>query len=608
MSRQDTRIPPLLWLGAGLGGGLVAAGATCVPAVLSEEYRAPALYALLARHMWWWLLAYAAAGASVAAGVLAPVLLTRRVRSRTAMALAAPIGAAGVAFALWRGTAETAFCGAWDALLSTAPRGAGIIQCAGWAFGIGLVLSPLAVLLKPRSRPRRLRGALKGMTAASAALLVTLGAATVLAPPRPLNVLLITLDAQRADHLHCYGYNRDTSPNIDTLAARGALFLQADANAPWTLPSLASLMTGRLPMEHGAVTVARGLDSQQWLLAKSMLRNGYRTGGVGASVFLGIPYHITEGFQSFRGRRFSDQLRGNILRLNSGPWVTDGAIEFMRQHRRERFFLWLHYFEPHSPYHWRTEHHYLAAPPQDMPNPPPLEWLMQNRARLTPRQMQQVIDLYDGETRTIDHYVGEVLAQLDRLDLSGQTLVILSSDHGEEFMQHGRFGHSHQLYEDVLRVPLIMAAPGRISKGLRVATPVQLVDLAPTILDLCGIRDKAPHCRGHSLKPLLNCGPGYRSADIVASVADISSADGVEAIRSIRRGDWKLLHKRRQGGAELYNLASDPGERRNLAGRGLPVERQLWAALSRYGRTASGRRLELSPEQRESLRGLGYLN
>ena len=174
-------------------------------------------------------------------------------------------------------------------------------------------------------------------------------------------------------------------------------------------------------------------------------------------------------------------------------------------------------------------------------------------------------------------------------------------------MEHGSFGHHYQIYQEELRVPLIMAAPGLIPARRRVATPVQHIDLMPTILELCGIRDKTPGRRGQSLAPLLTGQSGYKPADIVAALSDTQREEDYELMRSIRRGNWKLLIKVPEHKNELYDLASDPGERHNLAGRGLAIETQLQASLARYRRVGPGRRLELSDEAKERLRGVGYL-
>ncbi|UCH33867.1 MAG: sulfatase [Armatimonadota bacterium] len=424
---------------------------------------------------------------------------------------------------------------------------------------------------------------------------------------RPLNVLLITLDAQRADHLGCYGYHRETSPNIDALAARGVLFRQANANAPWTLPSFASILTSQFPMDHGATTPRRALPGSNWLLPKIMQRHGYFTAAAIASGFVAPHYNIAQGFNRFVGDRFKDETTAHFRCMDSPPWVTDFGLKFLKVHRDQPFFLWLHYLKPHDPYLWQPKHRFLDAPPTDLPEYLSLPWLTSHQDELTPKQMHEIVALYDGQTAYADSYIGQILGQLDRLGLRERTVVVLSSDHGEQFLQHGAFGHHRQIYQDELHVPLIIAAPTSVKGGRSVDEPVQLVDLMPTLLDLCGIREQVSGARGQSLMPLLTGRSGYREQDIVASVSEPDQSEDVELMRSIRRGDWKLLLKVRESKTELYDLAADPGEQHNLAGRGLDVERQLRNALSRYRRARSRPGLKLSPETERRLRGVGYL-
>jgi arylsulfatase len=465
--------------------------------------------------------------------------------------------------------------------------------------------SPVA--FRSRTGTRRTRRVAVGAMVAVAAAALAFAAGCGSRNRRPLNVLLITLDAQRPDHLGCYGYQRKTSPNIDALAARGVLFRQANANAPWTLPSFASILTSQFPMEHGTTNPRRALPGSDWLLPKIMQRHGYFTAAAIASGFVAPHYNIAQGFNRFMGDRFKDQATANFRCMDSPPWVTEFGLKFLKVHREQPFFLWLHYLKPHDPYLWQPKHHFLDAPPTDLPAYLSLPWLMSHQDELTPKQLQEVVALYDGQTAYADSYIGQILAQIDRLGLRERTVVVLSSDHGEEFLQHGSFGHHPQIYQDELHVPLIIAGPAPVRGGRSVDQPVQLVDLMPTLLDLCGIRERVPGARGQSLLPLLTGRAGYHEQDIVASVSDPDQPQDVEVMRSIRRGNWKLLLKVRESKTELYDLAADPGEKHNLAGRGLAIERQLREALSRYRRAKPRPGVKLDKKTEDQLRGLGYL-
>ena len=610
MTALRTMTRMLLWLGVGLAGGVAIGLARSLPMLISRHYLTYSSYGLLARHLWICVVGHGVVGIALTAGVILPAVIPRRhaTSGRAYAVVGALIAVAAIGFLSWRLGPESAYR-SWVALAAIAPL-SGTSHAVGlaavWSFCMGLLLAPIAVTRWRGSGAGRAGKALKVVAASGAILVAALGATTVAFPPPRLNVLLITLDAQRADHLHCYGYHRGTSRNIDALAARGVLFVNASANSSWTLPSIGSIMTGKLPMRHGAVTCHRGLADTERTLAEIMSDSGYRTGGAAASGFVERPYRLTQGFEWFVGDRFKDADAATFFRGYSSPWVTDSGVKFMRRHRGDPFFLWLHYLKPHDPYVYYPEYSYLRSPPQDLPRRVSLPWIMANQDRLTDKQRRELVDLYDGQVNYIDRHVGRVLTELDRLRLTGRTLVILTSDHGEEFGQHGGFGHHSQMYQDELHVPLIMAAPGRIPGGRRVATPVQSIDLLPTVLDLCGIHEQIPATSGHSLTPLLAGTSGYPSTDIVAALSE-NTVSGHEIMRSIRRGNWRLLLKVPQHETELYNLKSDPGERHNLAGQGLPIERQLALALSAYKSTAPGRGLRLSEDTKKQLRGLGYL-
>ena len=609
VKESGTRLHPLLWLGAGLALGILVGLAASALAAMSGGYLEYRQYALLGRHMWLWLAAYGAAGLGLAAGAMTPALIARGGPVSPTWRLAAAfVGIAALAVALIATGGQEAYR-VRDALAPVLPRGGGAVLglCWAWFFAIGLVLNWPLLALAQRAVTRRAATLVKAAAVVACALLAGLGIATVFAPPQPFNVLFITLDALRPDHLHCYGYHRDTSPNIDRLAARGVLFLDANANSSWTVPSLASIFTSKLPMEHGATTAQHGLKTSELTLAEVMRDHGYQTGGAAASGFVEPQYAMSQGFTWFKGDRFPDKKTAGIKRIASAPWITSLALKYLGRHRDEPFFLWLHFLKPHDPYLWHPKHNYTKTRPADLPEGVWLPWLMDHRGRLTPRQMDEIVALYDGEIRFADEHVGKILAELERLGLSERTLVILSADHGEEFMEHGSFGHHYQIYQEELRVPLIMAAPGLIPAGRRVATPVQHIDLMPTILELAGISDRPPGMRGQSLVPLLTGQSGYKPVDIVAALSDTQRKDDYELMRSIRRGNWKLLIRVPERKTELYDLASDPGERRNLAGHGLAIEEQLRASLARYRRVGPGRRLELSDEAKERLRGVGYL-
>jgi arylsulfatase A-like enzyme len=614
MTRDDagTRVPYVLWLGAGLAAGVLVGLVRTAQILAATEYHYAGydLYAVLARRAWWCLTAHGAAGLGVSAGLVLPTAVSRGGGfRRTAVSLIAAVaGALSLAVTYWLAGPGVGLHLS-DAFFPTLPRGSmtGLLAAGGLPLAVGLVLSPVLAATRPRFLSAGPGGPMAAVSGVSAGVLLgLLTAGTLVAPPRPLNVVLITLDALRPDHLHCYGYRRNTSPNIDALAARGMLFLDANANATWTLPSLASIATGKLPIEHGATTIDSTLPRSELTLAEILQQHGYRTGGAFATGFVAEPYAMSQGFQSFVGDKFKDETTAGRMLFDSPPWITRFAVRFMREARGRPFFLQLHYLKPHYPYVWDPKYTFARREPEDLPRAVWLDWLVKRRQKLSASQLDEVMALYDGAILYADEHVGMVLDELKRLGLAGRTLVIVSADHGEEFMDHGSFGHWLP-YQEVLHVPLVVAAPGWAPPGRRCVMPVQLLDLRPTILDFCGIPETGSKRRGQSLVPLLSGRPGYRLTDIVTSYSESGNESGTEVIRSIRRGNWKLLWRIQQGTVELYDLSSDPRERHNLAGEGRPAEKELRAAVTRLKPASGNRGANLSDETRRRLRALGYL-
>lgn len=460
------------------------------------------------------------------------------------------------------------------------------------------------------------------------------------AAERP-NLLLVSLDTLRADRLGCYGYARDTSPNLDRLAEQGLRFEQAIAQAPWTTPSHMSLMTGLYPSTHGVttrptVTPVRRLGAGVPTLAALLRQRGYQTRAYTGGGTMGGSFGFDQGFDVYHDGPIKltgqarDEVRGLLQGLASAP-----------------FFLYLHTFEVHAPY---TRTRYVAdrltpAARADWPARFDLEWLPRpgRRAfsqdapfqgpagRLTPEARARRLalkdegipaflgrhglwnaraasDLYDGGVREADGFLGELLLELQRLGLDQRTVVAVTSDHGEEFGEHdpGRFWDAHcsTLFDELLRVPLLIRLP-QGPKGV-VREQVQLVDVAPTLLEALGAQAPAT-MQGRSLLPLAR---GELRGGALAFAE--STCEGPEAV-AVRRPDYKLIAEldppRR---LQLFQLARDPGERVDRSAqeperteRLLGELRGLLAELRRAA--AHGEEQALGEDERERLRALGYV-
>ncbi len=412
-------------------------------------------------------------------------------------------------------------------------------------------------------------------------------------PPRAAgqrNVLLITIDTLRADRVGADGTTNSLTPAIDRLAAGGALFEQAFSTSSWTLPALASVLTGQMPSQHGAGWPAgeRDLLARSPLppmptLATALRARGYRTAAKVTNPYLALRYGLGAGFDehenvtleaeataalahtlAFRAVRW---LCPWLLITDRGDTVTARALRWLDAHGHEPFLLWVHYIDPHAPYtdpdadaHTSFRGDSLlgrgAADPVPGPAPVDVARIRAGEVHLTAAGKRQLVALYDREVAYVDRQVARLLAALAHLGLERDTLVVLLSDHGEEFWEHGGVEHGHTFFDEVVRVPLILRGPG-VPAGRRVGALTSLADVTPTILDLLGL-PALPGVQGTSLAPFLRGDALARTA-----VAAESMLFGEEAT-AVRTAQHKYV-RWGDGREELYDLGRDSGERTNQA-------------------------------------------
>jgi arylsulfatase A-like enzyme len=308
-------------------------------------------------------------------------------------------------------------------------------------------------------------------------LLAVAGFSMLGAPPDPPaegvpNILLITVDTLRADHVSSYGYHLKTTPNIDRLASQGARFDNAYATIPLTGPSHFSMFTGRYPQEHGArINGVAVPENSKWLALPQIVRKFGYTNAAFVSAwpltsrltglnrwFDHYDEDLNRSYRVFTSMRFAED-------------VTPRAMEWLKQKPKEPFFVWVHYFDPHEPYHLRQRFaspDKAGEPPAGMPQPG--------------AEMRDRVQRYDSEVGYMDYYVGKLLQSVDELGLGDSTLVALTSDHGESLGEHGYVGHGRRLTQNTVQVPLIFRLPGKIEAGQVIHENVTLLDLAPTLL------------------------------------------------------------------------------------------------------------------------------
>jgi arylsulfatase A-like enzyme len=436
--------------------------------------------------------------------------------------------------------------------------------------------------------------------------------------PRRPNLVLISLDTVRADHLGAYGYRRATSPALDRLAREGVVFERAYSTSNWTLTAHVSMLTGLWPDQHRVHRMREALAPGVELLPEALAPLGYTSAAVISAVpFLKAEHGLARGWRVYDDRTVYPEAHGPAPHhlYVSSPHLHRRALELLDQLDDGPFFLFLHYFDAHN--------EYLAPPPYDtmfsterdvregtrVPLELPAEHELQRP--LAERQMAR----YDGEIRWIDEWLGKLFEELDRRGLADETLVLVVSDHGEEFLEHGALYHGRNLYDVQIRVPLIVRFPGRAHAGRRIATPVSLVDVGATLLGAAG-RGRDEWRSGRDLAGLLASPPaaGFDARPLFATGltrdAPLRRAIVVDGLKAIFRatpdgGLGRLVTIRRVDG--------DPLERTVVRSRGrvpTKLRRRFLAALEEQRRTAvpPARRLEASTAEDEAvLRALGYL-
>ncbi len=396
-----------------------------------------------------------------------------------------------------------------------------------------------------------------------------------------IRVILITVDALRADHLPAYGYSRISTPAIDHLASQGVLFEHVKSHAPWALPSLCSLFTSLHPSTVGVTSAADRLDDAMVTMAEYTAGAGYVTQAMVTNAWLMQPFNVQQGFDGylhFEERRLVAYEISNMawyeaatrlglarawpgLARPSAARVTEEAMTWLRDNRERRFFLWVHYMDPHEPYEPpagfvpRDKEPYLGAFQATS------GYLEQTKSRvLTGADVRQLQRLYDGEIQYVDHHLGCLLGAVDSLGLTDSTLVVLVSDHGEEFLEHGDLGHGQTVHEEHLRVPLIIRCPALLPAGVRVPATVRLIDVLPTVLQLLGIEPSRPMQGSNLMDVLAIPGDGRRSCFAEANRS-------FHPQKALQEGPYKLIVDPLLGQLQVYDLARDSLEQTDLSER-----------------------------------------
>ncbi len=383
-------------------------------------------------------------------------------------------------------------------------------------------------------------------------------------------ILMICIDSLRADHVHCYGYPRRTSPTLDSLASEGCMFARAIAQSPWTLPSHASLFTSLYLSSHG-VGDARSALSPDARTVQEVLRDaGYFTGAIISGGPILPDQGLNQGFDVYDASCCTGSATDSRNRCTH-----DRAAEWIERFGRAPFFLFVHYWDVHLDY--------VPPAPYDTLFDPGYDGVIDGKGIVGNRHihtgmpqsdLNHLVALYDGEVAHTDTYVRRLLDTLTGANLQQRTVVVVTADHGDEFLEHGGTAHGHSLFQELIHVPLIWVAPRGGPRGCVIEDAVQLVDLAPTILEFVGL-ETPPEMQGRSLVALM-----LGAAEHAQPV--FSEARSRKGLNAVLLGDTKLVATIATGEMAIYDLATDPMEQSAVAPDRAPRGAEVRDALEKF--------------------------
>lgn len=448
------------------------------------------------------------------------------------------------------------------------------------------------------------------------------------------NIILISLDTLRADHLRCYGYKRkDISPNIDRLAENGILFEKAISQASWTLPSHMSIFTSLISPFHNVKVLNQRLSENIITLPEILKSNGYKTTAFSSSVSIDGVFGFCKGFDVYRNDSFTTDPTFHELK------------QWLETNRSQKFFLFLHTYRIHAPYTdflyadevlSKTEIDELKRFAKHSGTSPEISLIHAHMEKLKEMQIytkEVVKNFYDGGIKATDKYIGKLMEVIEETGLSNNTIIVLTSDHGEEFADHSSSAlynkHGQSLYDEVLHVPLIFRIPGNLLpvnllKGKRIKPQTRLIDIMPTILDLANIKYNVPNIQGISLLPFMR-GDEVRNkltafSEVVFFAADPNLErhhENAGSLMSIRSNKFKYITNLHNN-VELYNLTSDPGEKHNVSAFEPKLSQKLAKEIKKTIEAAKhftsekeslkgSTLLKLDKEKEKQLKALGYI-
>jgi arylsulfatase A-like enzyme len=425
-------------------------------------------------------------------------------------------------------------------------------------------------------------------------------------PPR--GIILISLDTLRADHLGIYGYHRNTSPFIDAFAKESIVFEHAVVQAPNTLPSHMSIMTSLYPSFHGVTKLKNRLADEHVTLAELLQEGGYRTAAFTDGGYMRAVFGFNQGFDIYDVKR-----EVGIAR------ILPEVKKWLDKNKSNPFFLFIHCFDIHTPYDppppYNSIFHDFTYTGHFIPNAKKLKAASMNRLKVNDEDLHHIIALYDGGIRYADEKIGEFLSYLQDSELEDQSLIIITSDHGEEFKEHGGFLHNKLYYRPNLHVPLIMRIPNYPKKEIRIDELVQSIDLLPTILEIAGL-PAHPKAQGRSLLPLIKRQKNFLNRSLwkvfhpFKKDSNTSFSEFSNYNYSVITDGYQMIYNLKSDSIQLFNLIDDPLAKNNIAKDHNDIsERLLSQSKEVYSTTPSYKApiIFLDEQTREQLKTLGYI-
>lgn len=430
------------------------------------------------------------------------------------------------------------------------------------------------------------------------------------------NVILISIDSLRADHLSCYGYARITSPHIDDLAKDALLFTNAFSATSWTLAAHRSLLTSTFAEANDFYSIFDPIRSDQMTIAEVLRKVNYSTAGFVSGPLLSRRFGFHRGFQLYDDFtiRFASakESHGGV----TSPHLHQSVQRWLRSNSTKPFFLFLHYWDVHYDYTPPAPYNRMFDP--EYKGTMTAENFIYNKAinsEMDPKDLAHIVALYDGEIAFTDSYLGRLFDELKRLNLYDDSLIILTADHGDEFFEHGYKGHMRTLYDEVLHIPLIIKFPVNFKSkaGTRIHDVVSIVDIMPTILSYLGFTNPA-NVQKRSLMPRIQGNPAPQNDYVYASLKN--------ELFALRSNSSKLIQRSNLPQKEFYDLSEDPEEKDNIYKNGnkelvAKADQQVLMLLDvlnvqrMYLRNSHPHRVDVPEEMdqalKEQLKALGYL-